>query len=236
MPSAIVYVVMMENHNPMPNLNPVFSPSIPFVSINGQGNPPQLAVPGGAGWFMGVQQGTVITVSAPGFASTVVDTFAPGIPFVGTNRETPIQANLLPLSTGGAGIVLTGGQGWESIPVALSYGDGTFKVVLATSGQAAEFAGWAATPGAQVLTGDFNGDGNTDIALTGVAGWASIPVAFSDGDGTFNATNENSRFAGWASSAGAKVLTGDFNGDGNTDIALTGAAEFPVSYLSPRGF
>jgi FG-GAP-like repeat len=129
----------------------------------------------------------------------------------------------------GAGIVLTGGQGWASIPVGLSNGDGTFNPVNVTNQPTAEFAGFAATPGVQVLTGDFNGDGNTDIALTGVTGWASIPVAFSNGDGTFNPTNENSRFAGWASSAGAKVLTGDFNGDGNTDLALTGAAEFPAT-------
>ena len=47
----------------------------------------------------------------------------------------------------------------------------------------------AATPGVQVLTGDFNGDGRTDIALTGVAGWASIPVALSNGDGTFQVVN-----------------------------------------------
>ncbi len=34
------------------------------------------------------------------------------------------------------------------------------------------------------MTGDFSGNGRTDIALTGVAGWQSIAVAFSNGDGT----------------------------------------------------
>ena len=35
----------------------------------------------------------------------------------------------------------------------------------------------AAEPNVKVLTGDFNGDGRTDIALTGGAGWASVPMA-----------------------------------------------------------
>jgi hypothetical protein len=41
----------------------------------------------------------------------------------------------------------------------------------------------------QVLTGDFSGDGRTDIALTGAAGWATIHVATSNGDGSFTVTN-----------------------------------------------
>jgi hypothetical protein len=39
-----------------------------------------------------------------------------------------------------------------------------------------------------VVTGDFNGDGKTDLALTGVPEWDSIPVAFSTGGGQFNST------------------------------------------------
>jgi hypothetical protein len=103
MTSAVVYVVLMDvASNPMPIPDPTFSPSLPFVSIDFEGkqigNPPQLAVPGGASWLMGVQQGTVITVSAPGFAATVVDSFASGVPFVGTDPETPIEAKLSPQS------------------------------------------------------------------------------------------------------------------------------------------
>jgi hypothetical protein len=40
-----------------------------------------------------------------------------------------------------------------------------------------------------VSTGDFNGDGKADLALTGGAGWTTIPVAFSRGDGNFNVAN-----------------------------------------------
>ena len=42
-----------------------------------------------------------------------------------------------------------------------------------------DFAGFAATPGVVPLTGDFNGDGRTDVALVnGAPGWGSMPVAF----------------------------------------------------------
>src|SRR5262249_10727771 len=40
------------------------------------------------------------------------------------------------------------------------------------------------------LVGDFNGDGRTDIALTQVAGWNSLPVAFSYRNGSFKVINQ----------------------------------------------
>src|SRR5205085_5734605 len=83
-------------------------------------------------------------------------------------------------------IVAFGGAGWGSIPVASSNGNGTFAV---TNASVVTFPTWAATPGVQVVTGDFNGDGRTDLAAFGGAGWGSIPVAFSNGNGTFNVTN-----------------------------------------------
>ncbi len=85
----------------------------------------------------------------------------------------------------------------------------------------------AATPGAKVITGDFNRDGKTDIALTGASGWDGIAVAFSRGNGFFDATVlpvSDWRFPAMAATPGAKVITGDFNHDGRTDIALTGAS------------
>jgi hypothetical protein len=89
--SATVYIVVMNSAaTPLPDVAPVFTPSLPFAS------PPQKTVPSGASWHMAVQQGTIITVSAPAYGSTAVDTFGPGgnPPFVGTNHETPIEAKL----------------------------------------------------------------------------------------------------------------------------------------------
>jgi hypothetical protein len=92
MSSAVIYIVLVNTYStPLPNItNPDFSPSLPFVS------PPQRTVAGGASWHMGVEEGTTITVSAPGYNPTVVNTSGPNDnpPFVGTNHETPIEARL----------------------------------------------------------------------------------------------------------------------------------------------
>src|ERR1700680_4833673 len=111
-------------------------------------------------------------------------------------------------------LVAFGGAGWASIPVAFSKGDGTFRV---TTESAPDFAAWAVNPGVKIVTGNFNADGLTDLAAFGGAGWASIPVAFSKGDGTWRVTNESAPvFAARAATPGVKIVTGDFNGDGLT--------------------
>jgi hypothetical protein len=83
-------------------------------------------------------------------------------------------------------IALTGGPGWESIPVARNYGNGQFTVM---NKPVLHFASFAQAPGVKVVPGDFNKDGFGDIALTGGPGWTTIPVAHSYGNGQFLVTN-----------------------------------------------
>ena len=79
----------------------------------------------------------------------------------------------------------------------------------------------------QSWTGDFNGDGLTDIFSIGQGnGSANRWIGLSNGDGTFDFTEgygflpENLEYY----SSVHKVLTGDFNGDGLTDICQVSAS------------
>jgi len=101
-------------------------------------------------------------------------------------------------------------SGWRSI-VALAKDDGTFAPPVAWAA-AGNYAVW------NEGTGDFNGDGKTDLLLyyNDSASWRSV-VALANGDGTFSPP------VGWGSTGNYSVWpegTGDFNGDGKTDLLL----------------
>jgi hypothetical protein len=128
-------------------------------------------------------------------------------------------------------IALVGGagSGWSSIPIAFSYGGGSFRV---TNGAIGTFASTWAQQDAKAVGGDFDGDGRGDIALVGGkntdgTAWSFLPVAYSNGaTGTFRTTNASiaGNFGNLARSPGVKIATADVDGDGKTDIVLTGGS------------
>ena len=130
--------------------------------------------------------------------------------------------------------------GWGSIPIAFAVGDGTWRI---TNGAAPNFIpDWAHQPGVRVVTGDFNGNGLTDIALVRqTPGWGSIPVAFARGDGNWDIANGAAPnfIPDWAHQPGVRVVTGDFNGNGLMDIALVrqtpGWGSIPVAFSRGDG-
>ena len=129
--------------------------------------------------------------------------------------------------------------GWGSIPIAFANGDGTWNV---TNGPVDDFiTSWASAPGVKVVAGEFNGNGLTDLALVRQTPVGSIPVAFANGDGTWNITNGpvDDFITSWASAPGVKVVAGDFNGNGLTDLALVrqtpGWGSIPVAFANGDG-
>ena len=102
----------------------------------------------------------------------------------------------------------------SSVSIFLNTGNGTFSdPVVYEGGDVSPLA---------IATGDFNGDGNLDIAILEYCGTCSdgedtIGVLLGNGDGTFQAVVTMQTGAGnavwWLTAA-------DFNGDGKTDLVL----------------
>jgi len=74
---------------------------------------------------------------------------------------------------------------------------------------------WWTSEQMKVLAGDFNGDGMTDVMKFDVSGNEKLGLWVGLSDGTkFN----TSQWDSWYTSEQMKVLAGDFNGDGMTDV------------------
>ena len=97
----------------------------------------------------------------------------------------------------------------------LSRGDGTFDV-----GRFDPAEGGYAVYSGSFIAGDFNGDHKTD--LIHFVNRDYVHVWLSNGDGRFTVLDRYSPWAGYDFSLGS-WLTGDFNGDGHTDLVhITG--------------
>ncbi len=110
------------------------------------------------------------------------------------------------------------------VDILLGNGDGTFTAEATNppiSGIPLNFA-----------TGDFNGDGKTDLAVTENAG--TIAILLGNGDGTFAAAGSVNSASGGSPSP---IAVADFNGDGKVDIAVTAGAYAlnSVSILTGNG-
>ena len=80
-----------------------------------------------------------------------------------------------------------------------------------------------------VINGDFNGDGNSDFIRMSDT-W--FRVYLSNGNGTFQDMGRNPTWEDWDTSTGNyPVISGDFNGDGNSDFIRISNTWFRV-YLS----
>ena len=90
-----------------------------------------------------------------------------------------------------------------------------------------------------VAIADFNKDGHPDLAVANQTD-GTISILLGNGDGTFNAQTVISipavtTTAGTTNSSPSAIVTGDFNDDGNIDIAVTDMANSQVDILLGNG-
>jgi hypothetical protein len=109
-------------------------------------------------------------------------------------------------------------HGDNTVSIFLGNGDGTFKAetpIALPAGYAPSF----------IATGDFNGDGFTDLAVTD-EGNATVSIFLGNGDGTFKSRVDYAVGTSpvWASAA-------DLNGDGILDLAVANKDSNTVSIL-----
>ncbi len=99
----------------------------------------------------------------------------------------------------------------DTLTVYPGQGDGTFRpAITVAAGASGQFPG-------VIAVGDFNGDGNMDVALVNQG---TVNVFPGNGDGSFGALFPYSVNATQSTAYTTNILLGDFNGDGRTDIAF----------------
>jgi hypothetical protein len=107
--------------------------------------------------------------------------------------------------------------GFSFVGLLLGNGDGTFQDISQVAGSGANFVG-----SITAAIGDFDGDGKLDIATAIQTAGSTIQgllfLSLGDGDGTFTVGTTVPNVA----SVTAPLLVGDFNADGNLDLATGG--------------
>src|SRR6202166_2892744 len=108
-----------------------------------------------------------------------------------------------------------------AVEILLGNGDGTFNLAAASPAT-------GNTPTA-IATGDFNGDGNLDLAIAN-GNSNTVTILLDNGNGTFIDAASSAK-----DNSPSSLAVGDFNGDGKPDLAVTNASDNTVTILLGNG-
>ena len=142
----------------------------------------------------------------------------------------PVAVALADLNHDGIPDLVTGSA--AGLFVQLSIGDGTIQPSIQIPDATFSSQGDSnATTVPEIAVGDFNADGNPDIAFVACTrGSCSLAILLGKGDGTFQPQRELD-----TSGSLGGIAVGDFNGDGILDIALANYAASSVDLLLGNG-
>jgi hypothetical protein len=129
----------------------------------------------------------------------------------------------LDLAVADRGDEQNGGTDPGGVSVLLGNGDGTFQPPIP----------YVVGPGPDsIVAGDFNGDGHTDLAVANAnyGGSGTVSVLLGNGDGTFQ---PQVTYA--VGSNPEAIVAGDFNGDGQTDLATANEVDGTLTVLLGNG-
>jgi len=133
------------------------------------------------------------------------------------------------MGNGNLDLAVANGPSGLALNILLGYGNGAFnQAPLPPTG----YVNTAYMP----AVGDFNGDGNLDLAVTGAGVTGpqdnELTVLLGNGDGTFTAAN-NSTFA---TGAGPQAIAvADLNGDGKLDLIIANSQGASLTILLGNG-
>jgi hypothetical protein len=173
---------------------------------------------------------TLLLACAPPSVAALTFSQAPGSPYATTSP--PFVANPGGF-LGGAAAGDFNGDGISDVavveetglPVFISAGESVSVLLgsrsggltLAPGSPVSVYSGGNMNDLAPIATGDFNGDGHTDLAvIDGIHN--TMAILLGNGRGEFHLSGTPTPFSGWGSDA--SIAVGDFNGDGKQDVAV----------------